>query len=179
MFTHTIPGPPPGAGAPESSVARDACALVDVELIGAGVLAATGEVDGAGVSARWNQVRLAGVVAAAGDAVTPGDAVGAEPVAVVFSFLTRLRLAGLGETSGAVLAEAGVGVTVAVAVEASFLECLCFLAGLAEVSGLALGAGVWATRVATKNPTSAIVRLRGLFMIAENTDTAVTLAIIK
>ena len=179
MFTHTVPGPPPGAGAPESSVARDVCALADVELIGAGAVAATGGVEGAGVSARWNQERLAGVAAATGDAATAGDAAGARAVAAVVSFLTRLCLAGLGEASGAALADAGVGVTVAAAVEASFLECLCFLAGLAEVSGLALGDGVWATRVAMENPTSAIIRLKGLFMIAENTDAAVALAITK
>ena len=130
-------------------------------------VAAGGKVEGAGVSIRWDQECLAGAVAAAGDAATAGEATDAGAVAAVRSFLTRLCLAGLGEASGAELANAGDGVTVAAAAEASFLECLCFLAELAEVSGLAVGDGVWATSVAMENPTSAIIRLRGLFMIDE------------
>ncbi len=178
-FTHTVPGPPPGAGVPAGSLAFDVFALAELELALDGALAATGDAAGAGVSVLWNQERLAGEAVAAGDAAAAGDALGAEAVAAVVSFLARLCLAGLGEASGVALADAAAGDSVVAAVVASFLVCLCFLAGLAEASGLALGDGVWATRVARENPNNVIMRVRVLFMIAETTDAAVAVAILK
>lgn len=89
--------------------------------------AVAGEAVGAGeaVDFRPNHDFLAGEADAAGDAA----------VDVVSFFLVRFGLAGLGDTAG----EASVAAVAAG--EASFLARLC-LAGVADASGLALGAGV-------------------------------------
>lgn len=166
-----MPFPPPGTGVPIGSIGSAAFAAVDALL---GAVVAIGEATGAGeVSFLLNQERLAGL----GDTLGAGDA----------SFFARVRFAGLGEASGLVAGDADgagdasffarfgfavgeasglVAGDVDGAGDASFFARLC-LAGLAEASGLALGAGDWATNVTSKNPVKVIIRAMDLVMTEE------------
>lgn len=137
MFTHTIPGPAPGAGV----LADGAMVVFDAAGEGAAVVVVV-----AGLF-DLNQECFAGV----------GETAGAGDVAAVVAAVSFFLCLGLAEASGLA---AGEGDVAAVVAAASFF--LCF--GLAEASGLAAGEGDCASNEVAENPINVMIRPINLFM---------------
>ena len=129
------------------------------------------------VNALWNQ----GGLGAADETVAAGDAADAALGAgeAALSFLARLCLAGLGETSA--LAAGDSEAAALSAGEAAFLECLCLAAGdaSAPAAGDSAGAGDWAINEDNESPVNAIIRQVNLFMTENTSDDGTALTTLK
>lgn len=155
MFTHTMPGPAPEAGA----LVAGAVGIVDeVCAGGAGAVAGAGEglLD-------LNQECLAGVGATVVGTEEVAAVVAGAVVVPAASFFLEC-LAGVGEVIAVVedvAAAVVAGAAVLVVAASFFLECLC-LAG--DASGLAAGAVDWPSNEVVENPINAMIKPINLFI---------------
>jgi len=147
-----MPAPPPGATA---LVAGAAAPIADPAWEDEAP-ALAGAVTGAGVAFDLSHERFAGL----GDAAAGAGAVAAVVVAAASFFLERLL--GAGEVAAGAEDVAAL-VSGAVLAASFFLERLCLAT---DASGLAAGAGDWATSEVTEKPINAIIRPIDLLMLA-------------